>query len=191
MIQERFPNNCVVPGKFAVTIKFAKGPEMQILPAIRSDSNGIRIAKPGSSRWSKIIRPEIFASKLTKIDKSNGNRVIPVIKLAKAMANCHIKQQDKKISGYHMEALAVDAFNGYDGKKDSKSMLIQFLEHSIDAVMTPIDDLTSQTRFVDGYLGTANSKDRDRARTYFGQMRGEVKRCSTITKFNNLFCVGN
>ena len=61
VIQGHFQNNRVIAGKLAVTVSFAKGPEMQILPAVRTNSGGIRIADPGSSKWSNITRPENFA----------------------------------------------------------------------------------------------------------------------------------
>lgn len=189
VIQGHFANNDVIAGKFAITVSFTKGPEMQILPAIRTNSGGIRIAEPGSSKWSKIIKPEIFANNLTKVNNASGGRVVPVIKLAKALADCYIKHQDKKISGYHMEALAVDAFSGYQGKLKMKDMLVHFLTHSVDAVITPINDLTGQTKYVDGYLGPANSDQRKRTSTYFENMCGQVRNCKTTAKFNKLFCL--
>ena len=191
VIQGHFPENHVIAGKLAVTISFAKGPEIQILPAIRNSSNGIRITQPGSSKWSKIIRPEIFAKKLIKVNDANGSRVIPVIKLVKAMASCYGKHESRKLSGYHMESLAVDAFRRYQGAKDTKSMLVHFLTYSMDAVMKPIVDSTGQTRYVDEYLGNANSDQRKRTSTYFENMRGQVRNCTTSVKFNKLFCVGN
>ena len=105
------------------------------------------------------------------------------------MADCFITRQNRKIGGYHMEALAIDAFRNYPGDHDSKSMLIHLLGYSITAVMRPIDDPTGQSRFVDGYLGPSGSPERRRASTYFGQMRGKVRRCVTRAQFNELFCV--
>ena len=107
------------------------------------------------------------------------------------MADCQIKHQDHKISGYHMEALAVDAFSTYEGELKTKDMLVHFLGHSIRAVMKPIDDPTDQTPHVDGYLGLANSLPRKGASTRFGQMRGKVQRCQTRAQFNELFCIGS
>lgn len=191
VIQGHFPNNHVVAGKFAVTVSFEKGPEIQILPAIRTNSNSIRIAQPGSSKWSKVIRPEIFADKLTKVNNSKGGRVIPVIKLSKAMAACFIKRENHKINGYHMESLAVDAFSNYNGAPNTRSMLIHFLRYSVRAVLTPIPDPTGQTKYADQSLGKPNSRERSTASSYFGQMRSNVESCKTRDEFNKLFCIGN
>ena len=187
IIKRQFPKNRVKAGKLAVTVNFRKGPEMQVLPAIRTNSSGIRIAQHGSSKWSNVVISDNFTRKLTKVNRDTDGRAVSVIKLAKAMADCHIKCQERKISGYHMEALAVDAFDGYDGATDTKSMLIHFLGHSMDAVLNPIDDSTLQTPHVDGYLGSANSLPRKGASTHFGQMRGNVRSCETRADFNKLF----
>ncbi len=189
VVQGEFPKNPVRAGKLAVTINYADGMEIQLLPTIRTTSGGMRISDPGNTKWSNVVIPENFTKKLTKINRANGGRVLPAIKLVKAMADCYISRPSKKISGYHMEALAVDAFNGYSGKKDPKSMLIHFLDHSIDAVMIPIDDPTRQTPHVDDGLGTANSDQRKLISGYFENMRGQVRNCNTIAKFNKLFCL--
>ena len=89
-----------------------------------------------------------------------------------------------------MESLAIDAFAGYEGELDPKSMLVHLLGHSVKAVRTPIKDPTGQTRYVDQYLGRAESKLRKGASTQFGQMRGKVNSCKTRAEFDDLFCVG-
>ena len=115
---------------------------------------------------------------------------MPVIKLTKAMADCYIPRPSRKISGYHMESLAIDAFRDYRGPLDPKAMLVHLLGHSIEAVKRPITDSTGQSRYVDEYLGPADSKLRERASTYFGQMRGKVNSCMTRAEFDALFCEG-
>ncbi len=191
VIQGHFRDIDVTEGKLAVTVTYANGPEIQLLPAIRTNSDGVRIAEPGSSQWSNVTRPEAFAEKLIEVNNANGGRVVPVIKLAKAMADCFISRPSRKISGYHMESLAIDAFRDYEGELDPKTMLIHFLTYSMDAVMKPIADSTGQTRYVDEYLCKEGSVLRERARTYFGQMRGKVRSCDTRAQFNELFCLGN
>ena len=191
VIKQRFPKNPVVAGKLAVTVNYADGMEIQMLPAIRNRSGGVRIADPGNTKWSNVVIPDNFARRLTKINKTTDGRVVPVIKLAKAMADCFITGQNNKISGYHMESLAVEAFSAYEGPTDTKSMLIYFLGYSMRAVESPITDPTGQTRYADEYLGTADSLSRKGASTHFGQMRGNVKRCQTRAEFNELFCLDN
>ncbi len=189
-IQRRLPQNPVSAGNLAVTVEYADGTEIQLLPAIQTRSGGIRIAHPGSNQWSRIAHPEWFAEKLAEVNSARGGRVVPVIKLAKAMADCYIRRKSRKIGGYHMESLAIDALADYQGRLDTKSMLIRFLGHSVEAVRRPIIDSTGQSRNVDEYLGPADSSERKRASTYFGQMRGMVKRCITRAEFNKLFRVG-
>ena len=56
--------------------------------------------------------------------------------------------------------------------------------------LRPIKDPTGQTRYVDGYLGQADSGPRKRASTHLGQMRGKVNSCRTREEFDALFCRG-
>ena len=191
IIKRQFPKNRVKAGKLAVTVNFSKGPEMQVLPAIRANADGFRIAQPGTSGWSNIVIPDNFVGKLTKVNRGTDGRAVQVIKLAKAMANCFIKRDNHKIIGYHMEALAVDAFKDYREQLDPQSMLVHLFEHAIRAVTSPMDDSTHQTTHVDQYLGPANSKLRKAASTHFGQMRSRVESCTTRAEFNELFRVGN
>ena len=188
-IQQRLPKNPVAAGKLAVTVGYADKTELQILPAIRT-TDGFRIAEPGSTKWSNVIHPERFVDRLIEVNNACGGRVAPTIKLAKAMADRFIRDSGRKISGYHMEALAIDAFAGYGGNLDPKSMLLHFLGYSIRGVMTPIKDPTGQTSHVDGYLGQAESKLRKGASTQFGQMRGKVNSCRTKEEFYDILSVG-
>ena len=190
-IQRRLPQNRVTAGKLAVTVSYANGTEIQLLPSIRTRTGGVRIAEPGSTQWSNVAHPEKFAEKLAEVNMARDGRVVPVVKLAKAMADCFISRPSRKISGYHMESLAIDAFSNYRGPLDPKAMLVHFLGHSIEAVKQPITDSTGQSRYVDEYLCTADSPLRRRASTYFGQMRSRVNRSRTRAEFNALFCIGD
>ena len=179
----------ITTGNLAVTVKHSDGTEIQILPAIRTASGGVRIAEPGSTGWSKVAHPEKFAEELSAVNQATSGRVTPTIKLAKAIADCHITWQTRKISGYHMEALAIDAFRNYEVPQNPRSMLVHLLGYAMDAVMMPISDPTGQSRNVDEYLGRSQSKCREGARTHFGQMRGKVRKCNTRAQFNALFCL--
>ena len=191
IIQHRLPQNPVSAGNLAVTVSYSDGTEVQILPAIRTDTGGIRVATSGSTQWSNVARPDDFARKLTEVNHARNGRVVPVIKLAKAMADCFIVRPSRKLSGYHIESLAIDAFRDYRGTLGPKSMLIYLLGHSLRMVMSPIADSTGQSRYVDEYLGPAESRRRQRASTYFGQMRCKVISCRSREQFDDLFCVGN
>ena len=189
-IQDRLLQNTVSAGNLAVTVSYSDGTEIQILPAIRTNTGGVRIAEPGSTKWSNVARPDDFAKKLAKVNTARDGKVVPVVRLAKAMAECFITRPSRKISGYHMESLAIDAFKDHQGPLDAKNMLIHLLGHAMDAVKSPITDSTGQSRYVDDKLGRADSGPRMRASTYFGQMRGKVNSCKTRASFNALFCIG-
>ena len=189
-IESIMRQNPVSSGNLAVTVGYSDGTEIQILPAIRT-TNGVRIAEPGSSTWSNVVQPENFASKLSEVNSARDGRVVPTIKLAKAIANCFIRDPSRRITGYHMESLAIEAFRNYNGQLDPKTMLTHLFGHSIRAVMNPTTDSTRQSRYIDEYLGPAGSRKRQRVSTYFGQMRAKIRQCRTRTQFDSLFCVGN
>ena len=189
-IESAMPQNPVSSGNLAVTVGYSDGTEIQILPAIRT-TNGVRIAEPGGTTWSNVVQPDRFASKLSEINSARDGRVVPAIKLAKAIASCYVRRPSSRIAGYHIESLAIEAFRDYSGPLDPKTMLIHLLGNSIRAVMSPIADSTGQSRYVDEYLGPASSRQRQGVSTYFGQMRAKVRRCRTRVQFDSLFCVGN
>ena len=116
-IEQGFPENRVTAGKLAVTITYADKIELEILPAIKT-VDGFRIADHGSRKWSGVIHPDRFVDRLIRVNNACGGRVVPTIKLLKALANCFIRDSSRRTSGYHMESLAVDAFAGYEGKLD-------------------------------------------------------------------------
>ena len=185
-IRQRLPQTKVSTGALAVTVKYSDGVEIQVLPAIRTKS-GVRIADPGANGWSSVLYPERFARKLTQVNQANEGRVIPTVKLAKGLADHMIRSDRDKISGYHMESLAIEAFRNYQGSHDLKSMLRHFLDHSSKAVMKPITDPTGQSRHVDGDLGSANSERRQRASEGFRKMMRRFDDCKTRQDFDNLF----
>ena len=194
-IERRLPNNPVRAGNLAVTVEYADGTEIQVLPAIRRSGGEIRIANPGNTGWSNVARPDVFAQKLVEANQANGSRVLPTIKLAKAIADCYVKRANRKIAGYHMEALAmealaIEAFRNYSGDLDSKSMLVHLFSHSITAVMSPIADPTGQSRYVGETLGRRGSSTRQQVSTYFRQMRSMVHSCNTKQDLDKLFCDG-
>ena len=185
-ISQRLPNTVVSAGRMAVTIKFSDGIEIQALPAIRT-SSGIRVAEPGSNQWSNVVHPDWFARKLTQVNQANASNVIPTIKLAKGMAAHAIRSDRDRISGYHMESLAIEAFRNYQGATDQRSMLRHFLEHSSRAVLQPLTDPTGQSRHVDDYLGQANSQQRQRAANSFSSMLRNLDSSGTRRAIENLF----
>lgn len=189
-ISSRLSNNRVSAGNLAVTVHYADGTEIQVLPAIRTRSGGIRIAEPRATNWSNVVRPDDFARKLASVNQARDGRVVPTIKLAKAIFDCYIRRPSRRITGYHMESLAIEAFDHYQGSLDPKTMLCHLFGNSIEAVITPIADSTGQSRHVDEYLGMARSRLRKRASTYFGQVRAKVRSSNTRRELDRLFCEG-
>ena len=166
-IQRRLPNTEVTPGRLAVTVRYSDGHELQVLPALRTGS-GVRIPSLSGEGWSNVIRPEAFARKLTEVNRKCGSRVVPTIKLFKGAQES--LPEAARLSGYHAESLAVQAFEGYEGRRVYKDMLVHFLRSAAEGVRTPIRDRTGQSIHVDDYMGTANSQARQRASSYIGRL---------------------
>jgi hypothetical protein len=147
----------VSAGNLAVTIKYRDGSEIQVLPAVERNGR-TSIASADGSTW-RTIRPHKFAEKLTQVNGRNGGAVIPAIKLTKALLNSALPEA-QRLGGYHVEAIAVDAFKAYNGRRDYASMLRALVRHAAVAVRRPTGDITGQSVHVDDYLGKANSSDR-------------------------------
>ena len=186
LIQRRMPNTKVETGDLAVTVKYTDGHEIQLLPAIRT-RNGYRIANPARTEWSGVIHPERFAQKLTQVNQANRGQVIPAVKLTKSLAHHVIRSDRDKITGYHIESLAVEAFRNYRGATDLKSMVRHLTDYSATAVHQPIRDSTGQSRYVDDYMGGQRSAARQSAAANFRRMRDSVDQCASKADLDNLF----
>jgi hypothetical protein len=155
MLKERFSETDISVGKMAVTVSFSDY-EIQILPALKSGGK-VMIPNASGNSWAKIDTEE-FTSILTKTNNDNGNRVVPIIKLAKAIIG---KLPEKhQLSGYHVEALATSIFNNYHDEQISKTMLKHFFQQASQMVLSPTRDKTGQSVYVDEYLGTRNGLPR-------------------------------
>lgn len=151
----KIPGAKVSSGNLAVTVTFDTGHEIQLLPAI-STSTGIKIPRTKTDGWSNVIRPDKFASKLTKVNQDNRGRIVPVIKLFKGL-NDYLPT-GLQLSGYHIESLAISAFENYSSGKYSYHDLMQhYCKFASTAVLNPVTDRTGQSIHVDEYLGKAGS----------------------------------
>lgn len=171
-LQERLPFTEIVKGKLAVTVRFSDGHEIQILPANKT-ATGIRIAHEEGERWSNVIKPDKFAEKLTSVNDNNNGGVVPVIKLFKAL-NSELSK-DVKLSGYHIESLAIEAFENYEAPKTRKAMLMHLAEYASKAVLKPIEDSTGQSVHVDDYFGEANSIERQKTSAALKRISSRMK----------------
>jgi hypothetical protein len=149
---------------FAITVTYHDGSLIQLLPAIERES-GVAISDKAGTGWS-YIRPKAFEQRLTVANQAQGGRVVPTIKLAKAIVDALLSEQERP-GGYHMEALAIDAFRGYDGPRDSRSMLVKFFTHASTRIRRPIADVTGQSARLDETLGPTDSDRRMRVASSF------------------------
>ena len=157
-IRDRLPYTQLKEGEMAVTTKFTDGTEVQVLPAIRT-STGIRVASIGGQKWSNVANPDKFAKRLTSLNQQTAGKLVRVIRLFKAEVNSQLTG-GWQMSGYHVEALAVDAFSNYEGRTTYKDMLVHLTRHASDSVLSPLRDSTGQSIHVDDDLGESNSNDR-------------------------------
>jgi hypothetical protein len=154
-LKERFPKTEIVEGRLAVTVKFADV-DVQLLPAVR-EGDGYKIAAPSGDAWAA-VRPRKFADVLTRVNEKNAGKVVPTVKLAKAI----IAELPEKyhVTGYHAESLAVEVFKDYKGPLRVKDMLANYFSEAAGRVLAPIRDRTGQSVHVDEYLGPERSLDR-------------------------------
>ena len=143
-------------GRLAVTIKYKDQTEIQLLPALkRGDS--VLIPSSSGKRWNE-TNPKLFQKAVAKANERLNGNLVPVMKLFKSI-NANLPNQ-KQLSGYHIEALCLDAVKGYKGAMTTKSILSHVLERSQSRVNSPIVDVTKQSRVVDEDLGAVGSIDR-------------------------------
>lgn len=177
-IRQRLPNTDVSVGKLAVTVRYSDRCELQLLPALKT-ATGFKIASSLSEgQWSNVVRPDAFARKLTSINQTCAGRVVPVIKLFKVAVK-EVFPKNLKLSGYHAESLAIEAFERYEGSRAYKDMLIHLCRTASNLVKAPIRDRTGQSLHVDDYLGSQDSQDRLRVSSYLGRL---AKRMETADK---------
>lgn len=169
-LKESLPNTEIHRGKLAITIKYSDS-EIQILPAVRTES-GIKIADQNSGKWAS-INPEKFTTCLTEVNKNVSMKLIPTIKMVKSIISN--LPENRQLTGYHVESLAVEIFKSYDGKKTTKSMLKHFFSEATDKVMSPIKDKTGQSRHVDDYLGSGGSLERKIASDALNRIARKLK----------------
>lgn len=157
VLHQRFADKAAIShGRMAVTITFPDNMTIQLLPAVRTAA-GLRVPSSRRDGWSD-IDPESFREALSRRNAECGDKLVPTIKLAKAIIGTLPEVQ--RLSGYHVESLGIAAFRDYSGPKTTAAMLPAFFEKAKDLVLSPIQDSTGQSVHVDGYLGQANSPDR-------------------------------
>lgn len=148
----------ITSGNLAITVEYRDGMQIQLLPALKTE-NFVRISSSNGSRWAE-INPQAFADKLTTLNNELSGRLIPTVKLIKAINQS--SPPDKQMENYHVESLAVQAFKNFTGPRVPKAMLEHFFDRAKELVKTPIKDSTGQSVHTDDYLGPQNSAARRR-----------------------------
>lgn len=174
----------VIVGSMAVTVRYKDGREIQLLPALKSGSRSVKIPTPDGARWSE-ISPRQFQAALTRANEKLGRSLVPAIKLLKSM-NSDLPPQ-KRLSGYHIEALAVDSARTYSGGNVAREVLIHLCKHAAARVLSPIADVTGQSRTVDSYLGGANSAQRRIASQAFAGMARRLESAASLSEWRAVF----
>lgn len=167
-------------GNLAVTVKYPDGTEIQLLPAVHGET-GLVIPSSRGDQWSNIIRPEIFAERLTEVNQSCNNKMVPTIKLVKGILN-NILSPEHNLTGYHVESLALEIFKTYTGKMTAKAMTEHFFNRAKDLVTHNIRDRTGQSIHVDDYLGNENSGLRQAVSDNLDKISREFTNANTRTE---------
>ena len=154
-LQVKYPRANVSIGQLAVTMEL-DGNTIQLLPALR-EGERLKIAHFDGLGWSK-IDPKGFSNALTRENQRMGGKLVPCIKLAKAIIATF--PEKRRLVGYHVESLAVQIFRDYEEPKTPKAMLSYFFEQAATNVRRPIRDSSGQSVHVDEYLGEPDSIQR-------------------------------
>jgi hypothetical protein len=174
----------VSAGHLAVTVTYADGVQIQLLPA-RERRGRLAIASEDGSGWRE-IRPRKFAEKLTEVNRNNNGGVVPAIKLAKGLFDRHLPAQ-QRLSGYHIEAIAVDAFKNYHGSLSREAILRHLVDHAAQAVLRPTSDITGQAVHIDSHLGPAGSGQRKGIAASLRRVGSKLESASSVESYEDLF----
>ena len=184
-LRARYGKDAVSIGALAVKLT-TKDTIVQLLPALR-DGKKFKISSQDGKSWSQ-IDPAGFANALTKTNKAMDGKLVPCIKLAKAIIATLPEQ--RQLTGYHTESLAIQVFKSYDGPKTSRAMLRYFFEKAPDHVRQPIKDSSGQSVHVDEYLGAANSLERRIAADALGRIARKIRNADgarSLERWKELF----
>jgi hypothetical protein len=145
------------PERDAMSLRIPyRGLVLEILPAVRREGQ-LCVASESGKSWSK-INPQSFLRKLTEVNDKYGGKLVPAIKIAKGINEKFPEGQ--RLSGYHLESLAIEAFRDYRGPQNTKAMVEHLIESAAEHVLKPIRDKTGQSLHVDEYAGAKGSETR-------------------------------
>lgn len=186
IIREKLPGCNVSAGNLAVTVEYPDGTSIQLLPAVKGD-NQLKVASWDGGHWSD-INPEKFQQALTKANGFCSGKLVPTIKLVKAV-NAGFPD-DVRLSGYHIESLAINIFKGYQGEKTTAAMTEHFFQNAGAAVLSPVIDKSGQSVHVDENLGAEGSPVRVRISHLMDRVSKRIKNANargSISTWQGLF----
>lgn len=169
-LRARYGRSSVSIGGLAVTLSY-DGQTIQLLPALR-DGNHFKVASYEGKGWSH-IEPAKFSKELTKVNKEMNGKLVPCIKLAKAIIATFPEQ--RRLTGYHVESLAIQVFKNAPKPMTTKAMCLHFFDQAAIHVKQPIKDSSGQSINVDEYLGSAGSLERRIAADALGRVARRIR----------------
>lgn len=169
-------------GKMAVTVTYRDGTEIQLLPAIRVGDK-ISISNAAGDNW-KETNPKAFQRALTGANERLFCSLVPSIKLAKSIISGFPEQ--KHLTGYHVESLAIETVKGYRGTKTIQALLKHFFDAGSELVKSPINDITGQSRVVDSYLGRENSLKRRIVADSLAGVARKLNAATSVDQWKNI-----
>lgn len=172
----------IQPGSMAVTVKYRDGTEIQLLPAIRMGGE-LAVSSWDSDSWVQ-TRPRDFARVLTDTNQSQGGAVVPAIKLAKAIFANRLGEDGP--SGYHVEALAIEAFRNYSGPRTPKAMVTHLVKTASERVLRPIRDRSGQSQYVDDSLGERDSPGRRALSRNLGRLARTMENSRSVNDWEGM-----
>lgn len=169
-LRDKYGAGEVHVGALAVTVRLGDY-DVQLLPALRL-KDGLRIPAAGQDSWSR-INPERFERQLTEANSRLRGRLVPCIKLVKALVATLPEQ--RRITGYHAESLALRVFEQYEGPRTNKKMTEFFFANSPHHIATRIRDSSGQSHHVDDYLGPPDSPRRRLIADAFARLHRRIR----------------
>lgn len=151
-LKRRLPGTDISAGRMALTIRFSDGHEFQMLPAFRYHS-GYRVPDSEGSGWV-VTRPRRFADLLRARNAEVGGKLLRTIKLGKLICG----RAGVGVKAYHLENIALRAFDRYTGPRSDQEMLRHFFNYAKSQVMRSMADVTGQTTHVDRYLASTGER---------------------------------
>lgn len=181
---EKLGHEDISAGNLAITITMSDGTEIQLLPALRKGKS-VEIPSDDGKTWNR-TNPTAFAKALTDANKKMKQSLVPAIKLVKALNRGF--PEDKKLGGYHIEAMAVEASKSFKkGPYTSRAVLLHLLDHASERVLKPIADATGQSRIIDEHLKSADSPSRKAISRLLANTRKYLDSAPSVGRWKRIF----